>query len=188
MNGEVGVVNVPEVVEGHEWALPTNDDDFEVFDSLGAQPLAGSWQPIPMELLHMDTDGIPLHPADLPWLGSQVLILKPRAIDALGETLERYGELLPLRCDETDLAVFHCWNLLDALDEDQSKIVRFASSGRIMVIEEHVLRPAVVGDADVFKLSAMPRGSLYLSERFAELVREHRLTGLDFRPVWTSGN
>jgi hypothetical protein len=61
-----------------------------------------------MRILSFADDGTALEPADLPWLGEHLLILKPRAVDALWDLYLSVGELLPLACRDADLVV---WNV-----------------------------------------------------------------------------
>lgn len=94
------------------------------------------------------------------------------------------GRVLPLECEDEPLKVFNACHVSDALDEIESDIVRFGS-GRIMTIRAHVFRAGEIGDADVFKLSQMPRGSLYATDRFVDLFDSHQLRGTRFEAVWS---
>jgi hypothetical protein len=146
------------VPDGFEWVLPCDQADWEVFRSLNGSSRLDSWRPVRVKLGPAE-DGVEFRPAALPWMGSHVLVLKREAVEALGPTLSGAGELLPLDCEEAELHVFNALNSLGALDEERSDLVRF-SSGRIMQIKHNVVDPDTIGSAEVFKLTAMPRGSL----------------------------
>lgn len=46
----------PKVVEGFQWVLPVNDDDFETFPSFDGSPRASTWTPVGMQLLSADEE------------------------------------------------------------------------------------------------------------------------------------
>jgi hypothetical protein len=172
----------PAVVEGFEWVLPVQNEDFEVFRGLDGTPRHSTWSPIPMRLLTEDDSGRPLQRADFPWLGSHVLILRDRAVQAVGSVLEDYGELLPLDCAQADLSVLNVCRVVDALDEERSELVRFGT-GRIMKIKRAAFREEALAEAHIFKLPQMLRGSIYLTENIVQQIRHAQLQGIDFRIV-----
>jgi hypothetical protein len=54
-----------------------------------------------VRLVKRSEHGRPYAQSDMPWLGSWiVLVLRERALVALWEVLEGYGEFLPLACEE----------------------------------------------------------------------------------------
>lgn len=81
-------------VEGYEWLLPRRERDFDTFRQLdGRRPRR--WKPVPVTLVDRDDDDRPLAPADAPWLGRHVLIVRDDAIDRAATVLADHGELLP---------------------------------------------------------------------------------------------
>jgi hypothetical protein len=137
-----------------------------------------------MHLVRED-EGKKLLPSDSPWLGSHALIFKPRAVDALGPLLREHGELLPLLCDNENLTMFNPTSVLDALDEGASSLARF-SDGQIMRINRYVFRPALVRDAEIFKISSLRVSPTFVSHRFVDAWQKKGLRGLDFKQVWKS--
>lgn len=177
----------PFVPEGFEWAVPTVPADFEVIRTLAERAADDLWKPIHMALLKVDDHGRPQRHADLPWLGSGVLVLRDEAIETVGELLRPYGEVLPLRCDDARLALFSAPVVTGVLDEDRSDMVRFGS-GRIMALRVPVFRTPALGDMQAFKLAEMPRGDLYLAEQLVEAIRATGMTsGTDFTTVYVEG-
>ncbi|GAA4671648.1 imm11 family protein [Phytohabitans rumicis] len=172
----------PEVEEGFEWALPLDGKHALLFGGFDGTPRAGAWSPVPMYLLRSDEGG-PRRRADLPWLGSHVLILRDEAIAEVGPILADHGELLPLECADAGLVVLNVTRVVDALDEERSDIVRF-SSGRIMDIKKATFRGELLTGPAVFKIPQMPFGPLYFTSDTVELIRatgRHR--GVTFRPA-----
>ena len=104
--------------------------------------------------------------------------------DALGDYLGRWGELLPLECGDTELFVFNASRSLSALDEERSDVMRFGE-GRIMKINRHAFDAAVIADVEIFKLTEMPWGSVYLTGDAVEIVEQSGLAGTDFELVWS---
>lgn len=128
-----------------------------------------------------------LRDADMPWLGHHVLVLRRHAVDAIGDILRAWGELLPLACDDAELWVFHATSVVDALDMERSDLVMVPGSDSIMTIRTHVFRSEALRAAGIFKIPQMLRGSIYFREDTAAAVTAAGLTGLALRPVWESG-
>ncbi len=137
------------LAEGQEWAMPKVLEDNYVLSDLRGQPQL-HWIPIGMDLLTEDDEGTPRGYSDFPWYGSHVLILRTEAANGLRETMRPYGEFLPLKGGD-GLELFSATTVLDALDEDQSEIIRF-DDGDILNIERYVFRQEAVGNCPIFKL------------------------------------
>lgn len=173
------------IVSGeHEWVLPIDDSGHERIRSLD-QP-TGPWVPLDVRIVRDVGDGRSRLPADLPWLASNVLILSPRAMRLIGSTLSAWGELLPLRCDETTLHLFNARLALPALDTEQSTITRF-ESGRILDIHRFAFQTSRIGDAQVFRLKELRNSPIFLTDRIVARIERHDLAGTSFREVWQGG-
>ena len=171
----------PGVSEQHQWVMPVDKADHEVFGSLYGESKQKNWKPIRMKLINPDL-GKTYKEADFPWCGAQTVILRKGAVERLRPLLLEAGEFLPLVCDDAELSLWNVTNVVDALDYERSKIVRFPSSGRIMDIREHVFRPHLLGPQPAFKLPG--RLPIYLGSRFVDEVTASGLTGLKFKQVW----
>jgi hypothetical protein len=177
------VIYRPCVSEGYEWVVPVGDDGVEVVRQLG-EARAEDWQPVRVRILRRLDDGTPLRAATLPWYGNHVMILTGEAVEAIGERLAEAGDLLRLDCDEAELWLLHVRRFVDCLDEDRSTIVRF-QDGRIMRLTTPVFDPERVGNAELFKIPQMPRGSLYLVGGLVDVIRDAGLAGTAFEAVWS---
>lgn len=179
----------PAVVGVHE-LLPTPDAavvsvpdpaDRERLRALDGTPRAEGWVPPRVRLLGED-GGRAYAEVDLPHLAGDVLVLRPRAVDALGPLLTAYGELLPL--DGPDpLTLFHCTTVVEALDVEASELQRFTSGG-IMRVRRYAFTPAVIVDLALFRDPRLD-GTLFAGEEFVDALHAAGLTGLDPRPVRT---
>lgn len=83
-----------------------------------------------------EDEGSKLHRVDLPWVGSHALAFRDTARPVARELLAPAGEFLDLDQVEESEAVwlFNLCRVIDALDEDRSDLVRFASTGRVMKV------------------------------------------------------
>jgi hypothetical protein len=106
-----------------------------------------------------------------------------RALDTLDDLLDDHGERLPIEVtDNGELTILNVTDVRDALDEDASKLERFRD-GRVMVIDCYVLRPNELDGATIFKLPQQ-RARTYVTDRFADRVRETGLTGMRLIERW----
>jgi len=182
----VTTVYAPAVLEGYEWALPVESRDTELFLADVGHRCADSWTPPRMYLLHLDEgDRQPRAYSDCPWLGSHTPILRPPAVEALGNLVARDAELLPLVCAEAELVALHTHTVVDAFDMERSEVVRFQSSGRVMTVRSHVFRPDALEGVVVFKLPQLLRGSTFVTQPYVDAVRRAGLVGVGFRRLWS---
>ena len=103
-----------------------------------------------------------------------------RAIEILGDLLIPYGELAAIEMDEP-MRYFglNATTIVDALDEEKSKIKRFTDGG-VMRVEQHVLRESVTSLPPIFKMPQTRRNTTYVNEQFVEVVQRHGLSGFRF--------
>ncbi|MEI9418540.1 imm11 family protein [Mesorhizobium sp. Cs1321R2N1] len=178
-------IYVLSVVEGQEWVLPHQPDDYQLFATLGGRSQK-RWRSPRMKFLREQDDGTPRLYSDFPWLGEHVLILRGTALESLRPILEPYGEFLPLRADEP-ISLFNVTTVVDALDEERSGIVRF-NDGGIMTIENLVLRAEAIAGAEIFKLperaDGVRRSDIYLQETIVRQIGDLGLKGIAFELAW----
>lgn len=169
-----------EGVDGHEWLLPVDGEEFERFFSLDGRAVQ-DWDPPEMTLLTHDESGRPRAYSDFPWLGEHAPIFRRRAIERLGDVALRYGQFLPLQ-GEGDAWLYNVTNVLDALDEERARIVRF-DDGSILAIEDYAFKADVIGASEVFKLP-MRASPVFVTDQFVARVRNSGLVGVAFTPLW----
>jgi hypothetical protein len=122
--------------------------------------------------------------ADLPY-GLGVLIMRPRAVEALQDILDTHGEVLPLATtDGVELYVFNPRVILDALDMKRSEIERTSPTATFGV-RKFVFIEEVIRDVDIFRMPYSDRRT-YFSDRFVERVKKAKLKGTDFIKLWSS--
>jgi hypothetical protein len=95
-----------------------------------------------------------------------------------------YGEILPLDCPVEPLWTLNVTRLIDALDDGRSKLLKSPETGHILWIDDPVFRTEALNGVHLFKLAQMPRGLIYVTQLFTELVQTAGLKGISFKQVW----
>jgi hypothetical protein len=165
----------------YEWINAIEPADYETFLSFDGSRRAATWTPIKVRRVRADNHHA-CRASDFPWLGSQVLIMRQRAIDSLRGLFEAHGEILPLTTDDdSHLFALNVTTVLDALDEERSAIRRIPGTQKIMQIKNAVFRTSRVEGVDIFRLPHRASGT-YVSDRFVDAYGKAGLVGLEFRP------
>jgi len=174
----------PWVTEGGEQAGPVHRNGFDQLRELedrGA-PVGREWKPFEVELLRKD-GGRSFKESDCPWIGGGFVVLRPAAIEVFGQFLGDDAEILDLLCEDADLKLLNVWRHLEALDIANSELVRFPSSGRIMTVKSYAFHDAAVEGHSLFRLSAMPRASIFVQQSVVDAVAAAGLRMVKFRLV-----
>jgi hypothetical protein len=174
----------PRVADGVEWALPQESEVYEILNSLGPEPVVDSWA-APVFRLITEDEGTTLSPADCPWLGRHVIVVRGQLSSWFAQIGGGNVEILPLVCPTAELSLVHVLDFRRALDVESSDVVRFTSSGRIMRIREMVLDPSALVGAGFFKLAEYPRGALFVTGAAAEELLQRAPTGFELPLVWS---
>lgn len=173
----------PMVRERYEWLNCVNQGDYELFASFDGSTRGASWKPVLVRRVRAD-EHHDFKASDFPWLGSDVLVMRRSAVDALRDLLDANGEVLPLATEDgVELFAFNA-RVIDALDEDRSSLTKFPGTNRIMQITKAAFVPAAVRGVDIFRLPHRA-SSTYVSDRFVERVKMAGLHGLEFKKVWS---
>lgn len=179
-------VYIPDSIGGYEMCHPVNEGYIvEIVSLINGETRKNGWQPIKVTIVDEGDNGEYLNKSDSPWLLSSSLIFRQSAIDKMGGFLEKYGELLPLDCDDGNMFIFNPTEIVDALDEGASSILRF-KSGKVMRIVDYVFRPEVVKDKHIFKIPNIRASSTFVSDHFVDLWISAGLKGLKFFKIWSS--
>ena len=174
----------PMVREGYEWINCVDQADYEVFASFDGSPRKPGWRPLHVVRVRAD-EHHDSKASDFPWLGSDALVMRRAAVDALRDILEANGEVLPLATEDgVELFVLNA-RVSDALDEANSSLMKFPGTQRIMRIKKVAFVPSAIEGADLFRLPHRASAT-YVSGRFVERVKAARLRGLVFNEVWSA--
>lgn len=149
---------------------------------INGEPRAKSWRSPTMQLVREDRGRV-LTASGSPWLGSSALIFRSSIAERLRPLLESHGELLPLACKDADLVVFNATNVIDALDEGASSVMRL-DGGKIMRVKRYVFRAERLQGAAVFKIPNLRVSPTFVSRAFIDAWEASQAVGLRFTQVW----
>lgn len=174
----------PSGLEGFEWALPVDDEENLRLARIFGQPQSSSWQPVRMKLLKQDERYRRRKPSDTPWMGSFLMVMKPKAVDALLDLCLAAGELLPLACDDAELFAWNVTTVVDALNLEKSSLVRYPDGG-VMTITEYFFKPDVIADLVAFRI---PEDlTIFVGQAFVDRAKSAALVGTVFKELWPHG-
>jgi hypothetical protein len=169
-------------VDRYRWLALANESEMRILNNLHDGPIGSAWQPIRAEWIEEDVAaGKPK--SDFPTLGTTP-VFSERAVDTMLELLVANGEILPLDVEGEKYFAYNPTRTLDALDQDRSEIVRFPT-GRILDVKQYVFLPDKLDGTAIFRLPLL-RGSAFVTDEFAALVRQGELTGFRLVEVWSS--
>jgi hypothetical protein len=157
---------------------PSSPKDDGIYSQFNTHPIAGAWRTV--EISAADADDSTARFGDYTLLGT-IPVFSLRALEVLAPVLKENGEVLPLRYRRGEFLAYNVTRVLDALNEEESLIERFPSSGRVMSISRYVFLDDFVQDAWIFKIPQQPRAFVFVTQRFVDLVEQSRLTGFEFR-------
>ena len=169
---------------GYEILHCVDPEGWEIFSLLDGSSQGKTWKPVRVQRVRPSLRGRN-RASDSPYYGASCMMFRRSAVDALRDTLDAHGELLPL--EDEDGVELWAYNpkALDALDHERTQGSRDAN-GRIELPGCHVFIPSVVEGVDIFKLKQRRGGGIYLSASFLQRWKQAKLKGLDFILAWDS--
>jgi hypothetical protein len=170
--------------EGYEWVVLDDETDYERFFGPRSTSWSAGRQPVPnAHLLGDDAGRGGRLRARMPWLAEGVFALRDEAIDGIGPLLEPFGETLRLRSSDARLVAIRITNVIDVLDEAESDIVRFPSSGRVMDIRRYAFRREALLRPQAFRIPQFLRGGTFLTEDLVRQIESRGSEGTAFLAV-----
>lgn len=171
--------------ESAAWLSPSDENGLVRMDAISCgRRAANTWTPIRVDIVDTDETGSSLGPVDVTSLGASLRVLSGRAVAALGEYLESFGELLPLECPGHTYFAYNVTCLIDALDEGEADVTYFPDTQRVMMVDRYVFKKEALADAHVFKLTRDPCGFILLTERAVERLTSSGCSGINVELVW----
>jgi hypothetical protein len=107
------------------------------------------------------------------------------ARQALGDGIASRGEFLPLKFGSQTRWLFNCTNLVAALNMDHS-VVRREAAPPYDIRELRgplFFKPEVLKDEWVFLPAERPY-EIFVTDKFVNVVEEHKLSGFNFHELW----
>ncbi len=161
------------------------DSDWEAMYEFDGTPIK-SWQPLKVEAFFDEELKAQLPAGDFPSLFADIPALSQRAVEVLQPLIAGDAELLPLECSECQYSILNVTNVVDALDEAESEIVRFPDGKKVLDIKRFVFVPAKLHNESIFKLPQLLLGQIFVTDRFVNAVRAAGLVGVNFIWLWSS--
>ena len=168
-------------------AVMVDEPGWEEWRSLDTpERLAASWRPprlrfyLPGETgLSGDRKRKPLPTdTDMPIIfGALMTVVSERlASSPAGAALARYGEFLPCVSADGAFLIYHCTNVIDALDESRSEVGRTA--GKIRNVYKYAFRPGTIPPGSAFRLPVGNRYLNFCTGKVDALLRQPPLQGV----------
>jgi hypothetical protein len=140
-------------------------------------PLAPVWKPLKVV-------GRVARFNDYPCLGKMIPAFSDRAVAALRQFLEPNGELLPLDTSIGDYYAYNCRTVVEILDQTKC---RASWMGKLpscaLDINYFSVIPERTAGLSIFRLRELCNWT-FVSDQFADVVRETGLNGFHFVKVW----
>lgn len=160
---------------------PVPQADDWLHDTVAGVRQGDAWVPPEVELIRSTDEG-ELEDVDMPFLASDVLVVKDRALPLARELLGAYAEFLPLVCDQEPLTLVNVVAEVDALDLEASMVPRVAAE-RVMHGVAFTFRREALPEVGVFIIPPSPGRRIFCPRPTAQLLRTS-FTGLSLQPVW----
>jgi hypothetical protein len=112
-------------------------------------------------------------------------IFSERARTVFAPRLEGLGRWVKLDFEEARYSLFLLTNVVDALDETESSVLRFTDNEKVMRISKYAFRRPALDGQFLFTLPQQVRSDRLVTEQFVDLVYKHQLTGFSFLPLWS---
>ena len=121
---------------------------------------------------------------DFAYFTAGVVACNEHVLSLLGNKVMSEIEVLPIGLQsDQKWYLLNVVNVIDCLDEGRSEIKYFPDGKKILRIIKYSFREELVRDSFLFKIPQMVRTEVFATENFQALVDEHKLKGLDLRPV-----
>lgn len=112
------------------------------------------------------------------WGASCHLVVNQKAYDALKDLLSPFGEFLATPCEGTVYRIFNCQTTVKADEAASEKIINQGLQEGLKSLE---FKDGDVENAPAFKTDYDLYASLFCGEEFKRLVKNHDLSGIEFK-------
>jgi hypothetical protein len=112
--------------------------------------------------------------------------LTVKAFNVVGTLFSAYGELLPVKMQDSDevMYIFNCLNIVGALDLANAEVRRTKEpDGLIIEYRKYAFFTEKIGGNQVFQLPGDV--TILCTEPFKQKIEKSALTGLDFYLEWS---
>lgn len=153
----------------------------------GDKPLSTIWTPPRVAYLESEEPE-----GDFPYFwGAACPVFTSGALNALREVIAPYGEFLPLISSDGEFTAFKVLHFIDAIDIERSEIKWYPQVKRQLGQPKHVekikrfeFHEEKLQGAVIFRIPQLPLHEVFVTDVFANRVREADLKGFSFKQVW----
>lgn len=156
-----------------------NKADADYYQMFDGTSILDKWEQLDVMYYEEDKD---LKAGDAP--GFHIPVLNKRALDILLPIIENEVEILPLRLYENKLYGINVLKILNAIDYDLSEYKTFRDGKRIMAFKKYVFKEESIKGYNIFKIIDQPRGDIFVSEEFKNLIDNNLLEGFMLELVY----
>ena len=162
--------------------VPVKEFTAEEIWAFDGHPLKKEWKPLSVKRMEPEK-GLEL--SDAP--GFTIPVFSKEALLVLQPFIHDSVEVLELKFEEREYYGINVISVLDIVDYEKAKYIKFQSSDRIMLFTKYAFRMCdEIKQHHIFKIIDEPRRGAFVSEEFKEMVEKNRLTGFKFELVWDS--
>jgi hypothetical protein len=185
-SGKSDVMRIYKLSPKRDYELCSTADPLVFIRALAAIPTKATVSSAdllpPFEIVRGDHWGKRFPYSDCPYyLGH--FFFTPRAVERVGPFLRERGQLIPVRCEGSELFVFRVTNQVDALSEEAQALRN--GDGSFMTVQKWVFKPDPLRGVEMFTVPGFNIGSPVLVQKeFRRLWKESDLAGLTFDLVW----
>lgn len=112
------------------------------------------------------------------------VVINEKAFRALEPYIRSYVQVLSATIKAQKVYVLNFTTVIDCLDRENSKVIFFSNSNRIMEIEKFAFFKDLLTDAFAFKIPEEIQSSPFVNEKFKNIVEQNNIKGFKFVPVW----
>lgn len=169
----MAIYTIEPIFDKYKTYLPKDEDDtYKKFGSLRCKGATYSW-PETLEVAYEDDDSL-IEVSDISTIQIGSLVFNEKAYIELNETLNKYGEFLPLIHGDENLWLFNATNVIDAIDKTKSK---FNEHGGIKL---PFFNCRSIKNEHVFKIKEDNYTSIFCSEKIKKIIETSNLKGVEF--------
>lgn len=169
-------------VDKYDNLEPVKDFSVEEYWRFDGHELKWGWKPLAVQRMEPEKK-LPL--SDTP--GFAIPVFSKRALEVLQPYLQDSAEILELVFDEGDYYGINVIAVLNVVDYEKAKYIKFNNSDRIMVFQKYAFRVCdELKKHQIFKIADEARRGAFVSEEFKEAVEKNELTGFRFELAWDS--
>lgn len=169
-------------VDKYDNLVPEKAFSVEEIWAFDGRKLEKSWKPLPVKRMEPQKKR---KLSDAP--GFTIPVFSIEALSVLRPLMQGEIEELELLFDEHEYYGINVITVLDVIDYDKAKYIKYSDGHGIMLFTEYAFRmESDIGSHHIFKIIDEPRRGVFVSDQFRETVERHKLTGFKFRLAWDS--